>query len=198
MPSRINSNSHALLSVQQWQQKVLGAKTLHKHAKLYITTLALATLLIDGAAIIAGGNYITLDSHKKFLFGAVSVSAIIKCGGTVLPKIRQWALDKIKSEGKELEGLSDPEALEIRENLHKITVLASTDSSNFKQQIQSLWPLLAAVAAGSFDPPYNYLSSTLAAFGSLSYIAHGSYLFCQSARKADSLFNKLENNAINA
>ena len=197
MPSIRSLNTTNTLSYEQWQQNVLGAKKLHKHAKFYVSTLAIATFLIDGAAIIAGGNYITLESHNKFLFGTVSVSALIKCGGTVLPKIRQWALDKIKSEGKELDALNDPEALEIKENLHKITVIASTDNSNFKQQIQSLWPLFAAVAAGSFDPPYNYVSSTLAALGSLAYIAHGSYLFCQSAHKADMLFNKLEAKAIN-
>lgn len=177
---------------KQWHEHILGAKNLQKYTKLYIVALATSTLLIDGAAIMSGGNYLDLDSNTKFIYGSVSVSAFLKCGGTVFPKIRQWALDKIKSEGKQLEGLNDPEALEIKENLHKITVLASTDNSNFKNQIQSLWPLVAAVSAGSLNSPYNYLSSSLAALGSLAYVAHSCYLFYQSAHKADKLFTKLE------
>lgn len=177
---------------QQWHEHLLEAKSLHKYTKFYIIALATATLIIDGAAIISGGNYLDLDTNKKFIYGSVSVSALLKCGGLVFPKIRQWALDKIKSEGKQLEGLNDPDALEIKENLHKITVLASTDNSNFKNQIQSLWPLVAAVAAGRMNSPYNYVTSSLAALGSIAYVAHSCYLFYQSAHKADTLFTKLE------
>jgi hypothetical protein len=186
-------NADAKLTPEQWKEHLLEAKKFHKYAKLYIGAFVSATILADLSVILAGGNYFDLSDNNKIIYGTFTISALIKGSSTILPKFRQWALDKIKAEGKELEGMDDAEAKEIGENLHKITVLAANDQENFKHQIQSIWPLFAAVAAGGFSSPYNYLSTSLAAITSIGYVANNWYQIARSARKADKLFTKLEN-----
>lgn len=181
------------LTSAEWKDHLYEAKRLHQFGKLYLGTLVTATLLADAAVVITGGNYFDLNNSSKVIYGTLTVSALIKGSGTILPKVRQWALDKIKAEGKQLEGFTDEEAKEITEILYKITVLASGEGENFKHQIQSLWPLFAAVAAGGLEKPYNYLSTSLAALTSVGYVANSWYQIIRNARKADRLFKKLEN-----